>query len=63
MSYTRKTKTVYEVQGNYGCVYGFEVVTSEETYKEARERLKEYRENERGIAFKIVRKFVKLNTL
>jgi len=63
MSYTRKTKTMYEVQGHYGYAYGFEVVTTEENYFLACQRLKEYRENERGIMFRIVRKFVKLNTL
>lgn len=44
MAYTRKTRDIFEVQGNYG--HGWECVTAEETYKEARARLKEYRENE-----------------
>lgn len=44
MTYTRKTHIEWDVQSNYG--YGWEDVTTEETYREARERLREYRENE-----------------
>ncbi len=58
MSYTRKTRDEYEVQGNYG--YGWEMVTCEDSRKEAKERLREYRENETGVAFKIVKRRVKL---
>lgn len=36
----------YVVQGNYG--HGWEDVTAEETYREARQRLREYRENSSG---------------
>jgi len=43
MAYVRKTKDVYNIVTNYG--YGWEVECSEETYKEAKQRLKEYREN------------------
>lgn len=42
--YTRKTRDVWEVQGNYG--QGWECVTVEESRKDARERLREYRDNE-----------------
>ena len=35
---------LYVIQGNYGC--GWEDVTAEESWKEARTRLKEYRVNE-----------------
>jgi hypothetical protein len=42
----RTTADSWEVQGNYG--HGWECVTAEDTYKEAKERLKEYRENEGG---------------
>ena len=55
--YRRKTFDEFQIQGNYG--YGFEEVTSETTLAEARQRLKEYRDNERGISFKIVKKRVK----
>lgn len=61
MGYTRKTKDEFEVQGNYGYGHGFECVTAEETKPEARKRLKEYRENEPGIPFKIVKKRVRIN--
>jgi hypothetical protein len=42
----KKNKWKYEhiVQGNYG--QGWEDVTAEESYSEARQRLKEYNENE-----------------
>lgn len=49
----RIAKYEYEIQGNYG--YGYETVTTEETRKEAFLRLKEYRENEPGVAFKLVK--------
>lgn len=45
-SLIRVTEDSWEVQGNYG--HGWECVTAETTYKEAKERLKEYRENEGG---------------
>jgi len=44
MSYQRKTRDTWEVQGNYGC--GWEGLTVEDTRKEARERLREYDSNE-----------------
>lgn len=43
MAYTRKTKDIYNIVTNYG--YGWEVECTEETYKEAKQRLKEYMEN------------------
>ncbi len=46
MAYQRKTRDEYQVQTYTGRQYGWEEVTAEETYTEARERLKEYRENE-----------------
>lgn len=42
----RITETYYELQGNYG--QGWECLCSESSYKEARQRRKEYRENEGG---------------
>ena len=53
MNGKRKTKDVYEVRGDYGYGHGFEMVTTEETVGEARDRLREYRANEPGIPFKI----------
>jgi len=58
--YKRKTYDEYQIHGNYG--YGFEEVTAEDSYKAAKEQLKCYRENERGIAFKIVCKRVKIQS-
>lgn len=52
MAGRRKTRDVIDVRGNYG--HGFETVTAETTWSEARARLREYRENEPGIAFKLV---------
>lgn len=54
MSYKRKTRDVFEVHGNYGHGHGFECVTAETDYDEAKQRLREYRENEPGVRFKIV---------
>lgn len=55
--YQRKTEDEYEIQGFYS--YGWEVVTTETTRKEAKEQLKCYRENEAGTSFRIVKKRVK----
>ena len=54
--YQRKTKDTYEVQGYYDSQYGYEEVTTEETWKDAKGMLKCYRENEPGISFRIVKK-------
>lgn len=51
-----KTKLVYVVQGNYGYGHGWEDLTAEDNGNEARARLREYRENERGIPFRLVRR-------
>jgi hypothetical protein len=55
--YIRKTIDEYEIQGNYG--QGFECVTTEETWKAAREQLKCYRENEPQYSHRIVKKRVR----
>ncbi len=52
MAYTRKTVDVWEVQGNYGYGYGWECVCAEETWRETRDRLREYRENEPQYVFR-----------
>lgn len=57
--YERKTEDEYQVHGKYA--HGWEEVTAEDTCKEAKERLKEYRENEPGTEFKLVRKMVKIH--
>ncbi len=43
MAYVRKTYDEYEIVTNYG--YGWEVECTEDSIKEARQRVKEYREN------------------
>ena len=55
MAYIRKTKDIFELQGNYGYGDGWECLTAEESRREIRERLREYRENEGG-RYRIVRK-------
>lgn len=55
MARKRKTRDVWEVRGNYGYGHGWECVTAEVTRKEALARLREYRENEPGVPFKLVK--------
>ena len=57
MKYTRKTVDEYEIQGNYG--QGWEMVTTEETRKEARVQLKCYNDNE-PYAHRIIKKRVRI---
>lgn len=52
--YQRKTFDEWEVQANYGD--GWDVVTTEETRKEAYEQMKCYDENEIGVPHRIVKK-------
>lgn len=58
MAYVRKTKDEYNIVTNYG--YGWEIECTEETCKEAKQRLKEYRENTNA-QVKIEKKRVKIN--
>lgn len=44
--YLRKTRDRYDIMTNYG--YGWECECSEYTYKEAKDRYKEYKENVQG---------------
>jgi hypothetical protein len=60
MKYQRKTEDEYQVHGLYA--HGWEEVTCEETRREARARLREYRENEPSTAFKLVHRRVKIQT-
>jgi len=60
--YIRKTTDEFEIQGNYGDTYGFEMVATEDNWKQAKQTIKEYRENEIGISFRIVKKRVKKET-
>jgi len=54
MAYVRKTRDSFELQANYG--YGWEIETTEETRKLAREQIKCYRDNVPGINIKIVKR-------
>lgn len=60
MAYVRKTKDEYQLLCNYGYGDGWEVVLTEETLKEAKERKKEYVENMPQYPYKIVKKRVKV---
>lgn len=55
----RKTEDVWTVQGNYGHGHGWEDLTSEATRAEAKQRLKEYRDNEPGVPHRLVKQRVK----
>ena len=46
MAYQRKTRDVWNVQQWTGTDYGWEDVCAEDTYREACERRREYRENQ-----------------
>ena len=54
MAYQRKTKDVWYLYANYG--QGWEHETTEETFREAREQVKCYRENCPQYAFRIAMK-------
>lgn len=59
----RKTRDIWEIHGDYGygqglervTAEGFECVTAEASRSEAKGRLREYRDNEPGVAFKMVK--------
>ena len=54
MAYVRKTYDEYEIVTNYG--YGWEVECTEDSIKEARQRVKEYRENAHLIGIRIAKR-------
>jgi hypothetical protein len=60
MAYKRLTEDEYTVQGNYNSGDGWEDLTSEATRKEAKERLKEYRENEPQYSHRLIKRRVKV---
>ena len=53
--YTRKTKDIYEVNGNYGYGHGFEYLIAYDNYKDARDCLRLYRINLPEGVYKIVK--------
>ena len=56
--YKRKTIDEYEIQGKYSL--GWEVLCTEETWKDARRCLKDYNDNETKCLHRIVKKRVKI---
>lgn len=57
MSYKRKTRDEFQIHGDYG--QGFEEVTCYDTWREAKQGVREYRENEGGV-YKIIKRRVKI---
>jgi len=55
--YQRKTIDEYQIWSYWE---GWEEVCAAETYKEARELLKDYRDNERSTPHKLVKKRIKI---
>lgn len=62
MAYERKTVDEFVIQGYYGRQHGWEDVTTEETYREARDQLRAYRENEPEYRHRLVTRRVRLGT-
>ncbi len=60
MAYKRLTQDEYIVQGNYG--QGWEDLTAENTYKEIKDRLKEYNENEREYPHRWIKRRIKIES-
>ncbi len=58
MPYQRKTTDIYDIEGDYG--QGFECVNTETTWLKAKKSVREYRQNEKGIAFRITKKRIKV---
>jgi hypothetical protein len=55
----RTTEDEWTVQGNYG--YGWEDLTAADTWKEIKQNLREYRENEPGTSFRAIKRRVKIS--
>ena len=58
MVYIRLTEDEYIIQGNYGQYW--EDVTGENNRKDAKERLKEYRENDPEYMHRLIKRRVKI---
>jgi hypothetical protein len=56
MMKNNKYEYLFIIQGLYGAGYGWEDVTAEESSKEARARLREYRENEPEYPHRMIRR-------
>lgn len=51
----KKYTYLFVLQGNYGYGHGYEDLTASESWKEIRQSLKEYRENEGG-CYRIIKR-------
>ena len=56
MTYIRKTRDVWDIEQNFGYGYGWEVVTSEETRKDAQRARQEYRDNQPEYPVRIIKR-------
>lgn len=59
VEWVRRFRIEYDVEGDYG--QGFELLTCEDTYPEARNQLKTYQESAPGISYRIRARKVKIN--
>lgn len=62
MTYQRKTRDYWSIQQYTGSGYGWEEVSANETLKEAREALKEYRANQPEFPVRVRLKREKIET-
>jgi len=60
MRYERKTKDEFVLLANYGFGHGYEEEIIEESFKEIKERLKEYRTNAPQYAYTYKKRRVKI---
>lgn len=63
MAYKRKTRDVWNIEANYGYGHGWEVEYSEYSFREAKERIKEYRENCPQYPVRIIKKRERIEDL
>jgi hypothetical protein len=61
VAYVRKTRDEWEIQGDHGHGLGWELETTEMSWKEAKAQLKTYRENCPGVPFRAVKKRERIN--
>ena len=62
MSYVRKTRDEFQVLTNYGYGDGWEISTTEDSRKEALNRLREYRDNMPQYPHRLKKVRVKIET-
>ena len=55
--YVRKTVDEWHTQGNYGC--GWETVTIDDNYADAKQMLRDYNENEPQYPHRLIKKRVR----